>query len=88
MPVKFAKCFLARDSARTRVWVRLRASRRFSARELTDGGFEIDFNVAPSRETITRSTTGLLMEGMQYLDEAARDAADSAVEDGGEPVAH
>ena len=60
----------------------------FGTLRWTDGEFEIDFNVAPSRETITRSTTGLLMEGMQYLDETARDAADSSVDTGTEPVAH
>src|ERR1700727_83592 len=29
-----------------------------------DGEFELDFNGAPTRTTITRSTTGLLMEGL------------------------
>lgn len=60
----------------------------FGTLRWTDGEFEIDFNVAPTRETISRSTTGLLMEGMQYLDETARDAADAAVDSGTEPVAH
>ena len=38
------------------------------------GEFEIDFNVSPERETIARSTTGLLMEGLRLLDEGQRDA--------------
>jgi CheY-like chemotaxis protein len=41
-----------------------------------DGEFEIDFNAAPARETISRTTTGLLMEALRMLDEGARDAAD------------
>jgi hypothetical protein len=41
-----------------------------------DGEFEIDFNVAPTRETITRTTTGLLMEGLRLMDEGQRDGAD------------
>ncbi len=38
------------------------------------GEFEIDFNVVPKRETISRSTTGLLMEGLRLVDESQRDA--------------
>lgn len=41
----------------------------------SDGEFEIDFNVAPKRETISRSTTGLLMEGLRLVDESQRDAS-------------
>jgi len=41
------------------------------------GEFEIDFNVAPTRSTISRSTTGLLMEGLRLIDEASRDGADN-----------
>jgi CheY-like chemotaxis protein len=41
------------------------------------GEFEIDFNAAPDRTTITRSTTGLLMEALRLLDEANRDMADT-----------
>jgi CheY-like chemotaxis protein len=33
------------------------------------GEFEIDFNAAPSRATIERSTTGLLMEALRLMDE-------------------
>ena len=39
-----------------------------------EGEFELDFNVSPERETIARSTTGLLMEGLRLLDEGQRDA--------------
>lgn len=34
------------------------------------GEFEIDFNAAPSRTTIERSTTGLLMEALRLMDES------------------
>jgi CheY-like chemotaxis protein len=46
----------------------------------TEGEFEIDFNAANAsqRATTTRSTTGLLMEAMRLMDEANRDAVDSA----------
>jgi DNA-binding response OmpR family regulator len=40
----------------------------------TDGTFELDFNSNSDRETISRSTQGLLMEGLRLQDEAARDA--------------
>jgi CheY-like chemotaxis protein len=43
----------------------------------TDGEFEIDFNAAPSRDTISRTTTGLLMEGLRLMDEGQRDSADA-----------
>jgi CheY-like chemotaxis protein len=45
----------------------------FQAVRWPDGEFEIDFNVAPSRSTISRSTTGLLMEAVRLLDEEQRD---------------
>jgi CheY-like chemotaxis protein len=35
-----------------------------------DGDFEIEFGAASGRETITLSTTGLLMEAMRLMDEA------------------
>ncbi len=50
----------------------------YEAMRWADGGFEIDFNVAPTRTTIERSTTGLLMEGLRLSDEADRDAVDTA----------
>jgi CheY-like chemotaxis protein len=43
------------------------------------GDFEIDFNSAPTRTTISRTTTGLLMEGLRLMDEQ-RDSADQGVE--------
>jgi CheY-like chemotaxis protein len=45
----------------------------FNAVKWTDGEFEIDFNKTASRETITRTTTGLLMEGLRLIDEGQRD---------------
>jgi CheY-like chemotaxis protein len=41
-----------------------------------DGEFEIDFNAVPERNTIARSTTSLLMEGLRLMDEGERDAED------------
>ncbi|HXX21096.1 MAG TPA: response regulator [Candidatus Acidoferrum sp.] len=38
------------------------------------GEFEIDFNSAASRSTISRTTTGLLMEALRLVDESQRDA--------------
>ncbi|HWF37279.1 MAG TPA: response regulator [Candidatus Acidoferrales bacterium] len=42
-----------------------------------DGEFEIDFSGAPSRTTVSRSTTGLLMEALRLMDEGQRDTEDS-----------
>jgi CheY-like chemotaxis protein len=41
-----------------------------------EGNFEIDFNFngAPARTTISRTTTGLLMEALRLMDEGVRDA--------------
>jgi len=39
------------------------------------GEFEIDFNSTASRSTISRTTTGLLMEALRLIDESQRDAA-------------
>lgn len=41
----------------------------------TNGSFEIDFNQTSSEQTTTRSTQGLLMEGLRLLDEANRDGS-------------
>jgi DNA-binding response OmpR family regulator len=38
-----------------------------------DGNFHIDFNARSSEQTTTRSTQGLLMEGLRLLDESNRD---------------
>ena len=43
-----------------------------------DGEFELDFNVAPTRSTISRTTTGLLMEALRLMDEGQRDTEDGA----------
>jgi CheY-like chemotaxis protein len=48
----------------------------YEAIRWADGAFEIDFNAAPTRDTITRTTTGLLMEGLRLMDEGQRDGAD------------
>jgi DNA-binding response OmpR family regulator len=40
------------------------------------GTFQIDFAATSNEQTTTRSTQGLLMEGLRLLDEANRDAAE------------
>ncbi len=50
----------------------------YQAVRWSDGDFEIDFNVQPSRETISRTTTGLLMEALRLVDEEQRDSADES----------
>jgi len=45
----------------------------FQAVRWPDGEFEIDFNAAPTRTTISRTTTGLLMEALRVMDEDQRD---------------
>jgi len=40
----------------------------------TNGSFQIDFTKSSSETTVTRSTQGLLMEGLRLLDESNRDA--------------
>ncbi|HKV48037.1 MAG TPA: response regulator [Candidatus Acidoferrales bacterium] len=50
----------------------------FQAVRWPEGGFEIDFNAAPSRSTISRTTTGLLMEALRLMDEGQRDSEDAA----------
>lgn len=44
------------------------------------GEFEIDFNSTPTRSTISRNTTGLLMEALRLMDEGQRDNATEGVE--------
>lgn len=46
-----------------------------------DGNFEIDFTSSSAEQTITRSTQGLLMEGLRLFDEANRDASEDNVLD-------
>jgi CheY-like chemotaxis protein len=43
----------------------------------TAGNFKIDFEASSAETTTTRSTQGLLMEGLRLLDEANRDAEES-----------
>ncbi|HYE25128.1 MAG TPA: response regulator [Clostridia bacterium] len=47
-----------------------------------EGSWEIDFTASSSMQTTTRSTQGLLMEGLRLVDEANRDAAEDNVLDG------
>ena len=47
----------------------------FNAVKWPDGEFEIDFNKTASRETITRTTTGLLMEALRLIDEEQNPSA-------------
>lgn len=46
----------------------------------TAGGFEIDFNGNSREQTVTRSTQGLLMEGLRLLDESNRDEQENVLE--------
>jgi len=46
------------------------------------GSFEIDFASSSSERSVTRSTQGLLMEGLRLLDEANRDSEEDNVLDG------
>jgi CheY-like chemotaxis protein len=50
----------------------------FEAVRWPDGEFELDFNAAPTRSTISRTTTGLLMEALRLMDEGQRDTEDGA----------
>jgi CheY-like chemotaxis protein len=45
----------------------------FEAVRWPEGEFEIDFNRAPTRDIISRTTTGLLMEALRLVDEGQRD---------------
>jgi CheY-like chemotaxis protein len=49
----------------------------YKAVEWGEGTFEIDFSGKSSERRTTRSTQGLLMEGMRLLDEARRDQVES-----------
>jgi CheY-like chemotaxis protein len=44
----------------------------------TGGNFIIDFEARSAEQTTTRSTQGLLMEGLRLLDEANRDSSEEA----------
>jgi DNA-binding response OmpR family regulator len=45
-----------------------------------DGNFQLDFNGQSSEQTTTRSTQGLLMEGLRLLDESAREGEEDVLE--------
>jgi CheY-like chemotaxis protein len=47
----------------------------------TDGNFQIDFTGRSTEQTTTRSTQGLLMEGLRLLDEARKDTEEEDVLD-------
>jgi CheY-like chemotaxis protein len=49
----------------------------YKALAWTGGNFQIDFQGQSSEQTITKSTQGLLMEGLRQLDEANRDAEEA-----------
>jgi DNA-binding response OmpR family regulator len=46
----------------------------------TGGNFEIDFNGSSQEQTTTRSTQGLLLEGLRLLDESNRDTEENVLE--------
>jgi CheY-like chemotaxis protein len=46
----------------------------------TDGNFAINFTESSSKQTTTRSTQGLLMEGLRLLDEQNRDAEENVLD--------
>jgi hypothetical protein len=46
----------------------------------TGGNFEINFAGSSSQQTTTRSTQGLLLEGLRLLDESHRDAEENVLE--------
>lgn len=53
----------------------------FRALSWMDGNFVVDFNGRSPQQTTTRSTQGLLMEGLRLLDESNRDASEDNVLD-------
>ena len=46
----------------------------------TGGSFEIDFNGSSPDQTTTRSTQGLLLEGLRLIDESNRDTEENVLE--------
>jgi len=46
----------------------------------TGGNFEINFSGSSNEQTTTRSTQGLLLEGLRLLDESNRDAEENVLE--------
>ncbi len=52
----------------------------FKVLSWTAGNFVIDFEGKSAEQTTTRSTQGLLLEGLRLLDEANRDAAENVLD--------
>lgn len=52
----------------------------FKVLSWTEGQFEIDFSRKSAEQSTTRSTQGLLMEGLRMIDEANRDAEENVLE--------
>lgn len=52
----------------------------YKALAWANGSFQIDFTGRSSEQTCTRSTQGLLMEGLRLLDEANRDQEENVLE--------
>lgn len=52
----------------------------YKALTWTEGNFLIDFDGTSAERSTTRSTQGLLMEGLRLLDEANRDAEESVLD--------
>ncbi len=46
----------------------------------TGGNFQLDFNGQSSEQTTTRSTQGLLMEGLRLIDEASKEGEEDVLE--------
>ncbi|HEV3037876.1 MAG TPA: response regulator [Candidatus Angelobacter sp.] len=52
----------------------------FKVLSWTGGNFEINFNGSSAEQTVTRSTQGLLLEGLRLLDESNRDTEENVLE--------
>jgi hypothetical protein len=52
----------------------------FKVLKWTEGQFEIDFAGSSNEQSTTRSTQGLLMEGLRLLDESNRDAEENVLD--------
>jgi DNA-binding response OmpR family regulator len=52
----------------------------FKVLSWTGGNFEINFSGSSAEQTVTRSTQGLLLEGLRLLDESNRDAEENVLE--------
>ena len=52
----------------------------FKVLSWTGGNFEINFNGGSAEQTVTRSTQGLLLEGLRLLDESNRDTEENVLE--------